>query len=215
MNKKYLLTAMSFLLCSGSFAAELNLSNDEILACKSIGDSKQRLACFDKVDKKADAPVSQKNDANDDSNPTGDVGKWVINKEQSSLDDSWNAYVYLEAEEPIRGAFGQPIVPTLFLTCREGKTDLYVGWDSYLGLNETQMTYRIDSKKAVTKSWTISTNNKSAFYAGKTISFIKELMSGKSFYTTVIPYGESPVAARFDLVGLSEAIKPLRGACKW
>ncbi|RJL44582.1 type VI secretion protein [Pectobacterium carotovorum] len=215
MNKKYLFTAMSFLLCSGSFAAELNLSNDEILACKSISDSKQRLACFDKVDKKAEAPVSQKNDANDDSNPTGDVGKWVINKEQSPLDDSWNVYVYQNAEEPIRGQFGQPVMPTLFLTCKEGKTNLFLNWDSYLGLDETYMTHRVDSQKPVKKTWNISTDNKAVFYTGKTILFIQELMKSKSLYTTIVPYSESPVSARFDLTGLSEAIKPLRGACKW
>lgn len=215
MHKKYLFTAISFLLCSGSFAAELNLNNDEILACKLISDSKQRLACFDKVDKKIAEPVVSKKDANDDSNPTGDVGKWVINKEQSPLDDSWNVYVYQNADEPIRGMFGRPAMPTLFLTCREGKTSLYLSWDVYLGLNETSMTYRTDSEKSVKRSWNISTDNKAVFYTGNTINLAKDLMRGKSIYATIIPYGESSVSARFDLTGLSEAIKPLRSACKW
>ncbi len=77
------------------------------------------------------------------------------------------------------------------------------------------MLTRLDKESAVTKAWSISTDNKAVFVSGSNIAFAKQFMEHQSLLAQITPYGESPVMANFDLVGLTDAIKPLRDACKW
>ncbi|WP_439090421.1 type VI secretion system-associated protein TagO [Serratia bockelmannii] len=95
------------------------------------------------------------------------------------------------------------------------KTELFINWETFLGIDGTRVLTRIDSQKAVNRTWQISTDNKATFYSGQTISFIKELMKSKKMFVQITPYGENPAQTTFDLSGLSTAIKPLREACKW
>ncbi|MDE1492738.1 type VI secretion system-associated protein TagO [Xenorhabdus bovienii] len=150
----------------------------------------------------------------DDSLSLDDKGEWEIQKNKSPIDDSENIHLYIYAETPIKGMFGKVIQPTLSFVCRENKTDAFITWDTYLGMDSSSMITRIDSKKAVTREVYISTDNKAAFFQTP-VSIIKEMSNSQKLYAQIIPYGESPVATTFNLKGLSEAVKPLRQACKW
>jgi type VI secretion system protein VasI len=98
---------------------------------------------------------------------------------------------------------------------REKKTEVFINWDVYLGLEETSMLYRFDKQKAVERSWSISTDTKAVFYSGRDIDFVKAMTKADKMFARITPYNESPVSVTFDLAGLNSALKPLQQACGW
>ncbi|WP_072065352.1 type VI secretion system-associated protein TagO [Pluralibacter gergoviae] len=190
----------------------------DIKTCGIIENETQRLKCYDENNKDLKDKLSNEKFSTTTPSQTdnsNDVGKWQTSIDSSPIDDSKNVIITLSANNYISTRFGETVTPELAITCREGKTELYINWKQYLGLETTTMLHRVDGKKAVNKTWQLSTDNNAVFYYGKTLSFIKELSSAKSLFARVTPYGESPVDAKFELNGISVALKPLRQACKW
>ena len=103
----------------------------------------------------------------------------------------------------------------MVLRCKSNTTEAYINWEDFLGLDETTVVTRIGAAQASTRTWLLSTDNKSTFYRGSDIDFIQALMQDDRLVAQITPYNESPVTATFDLRGLSEAIKPLRETCQW
>lgn len=209
MKKIIIAIALSFTGIAAAHSAETakgDFDKDALVKCKSEPKSDARLACYDKI-----LPP----DVTKDAEPEAGVGKWRVTKKTSPVDDSENVFVSLDANDSFRSNFGESITPGIYITCREKKTELYINWDTYLGLNETQMLYRLDKQKAKTKTWDISTDTKAVFYRGNVIEFVKALSKAKVMFTQITPYNESPVSATFDVAGLPEALKPLQKACGW
>ncbi|HDR2588170.1 TPA: type VI secretion protein [Enterobacter ludwigii] len=144
-----------------------------------------------------------------------DSGQWKTSISTSPIDDSKNVLVAVDADEPFTSPYGEPTTPTLVVACREKKTQAFIDWGVYLGLDETTMIHRIDKRKAVTRSWYISTGSTAVLYSGNTIDFIKNLGSGDMLFAQIVPYGEDSISATFNLGGLSEALKPLQKSCGW
>ena len=190
-------------------AVELTKNNEKLTQCQNEINGTKRLACYDTL-----LPPS-KTVTTTEVTPTSSPGKWQTSVETSPVDDSKNVILVLPGNESFRSNFGEQTTPSLYVACREKKTEVFMDWDVYLGLNETTMLYRIDKQKAVNRTWTISTDTKAVFYRGKPIDFIKKLMGGGKLYAQITPYNESPVSTTFDLAGLSHAIKPLQEACGW
>ncbi|MXD46990.1 type VI secretion protein, partial [Escherichia coli] len=97
---------------------------------------------------------------------------------------------------------GESVTPVLYIACRENKTEVFLDWRTYLGLEQTQMLYRLDKQKAVERSWRISTNSEAVSYDGNNIDFIHKLANADKMYTQITPYGENPIDTTFDLSGL-------------
>lgn len=207
MNKT-LPVLVLFVSCVSSVHADgkSDLDTGALLKCQSEASNETRLACYDKA-----LPPT----VAEESKPAVGVGKWQVSTKTSPIDDSENVYVILSANDSFRSQFGELITPSLYITCREKKTELFLNWDTYLGLNETQMLSRLDKQKAKTKMWDISSDTKSVFYRGNVIEFIKALSKSNSMFTQITPYNESPVSVTFEVAGLSEALKPLQKACGW
>lgn len=74
-----------------------------------------------------------------------------------------NVILSLESDDYIRTPFGEAVTPTLFIACREKKTEVFLSWDVYLGLEQTSMLYRLDKQKAVERNWLVSTDTKAVF----------------------------------------------------
>ncbi|OHB72424.1 MAG: hypothetical protein A2W23_07650 [Planctomycetes bacterium RBG_16_43_13] len=181
-----------------------------IARCAAIKSPTERLACYDALAKKLGIEGGKTLST---SKLTG-TGKWRISTETSPIDDSKNVYLALSAEESIKAMLGTSL-PVLFLRCKENKTEVYIAWGVYLGLEETTMLIRFDSKKATTSTWNISTDNMATFYRGSVIAFIRSIVGYKQLLVQVTPYGESPVMVTFDLAGLEEAVKQLQETCNW
>lgn len=180
--------------------------------CQSLKDNNKRLQCYDLMSK---GDEDKEPDGLQDGLPQGDVGGWKIEKTQSQIDDSWNVFVSLASNSPVRTPFGEYINPSIYAVCREGRTEFFVHWGVFIGVDQTTMIQRIDSEKASKKVLTISTDSKSVFYTGNAIPVAKKLMNSKKLYLQIIPYGENAIDATFNLAGMSEALKPLRHECKW
>jgi len=141
-------------------------------------------------------------------------GKWRVGSERSKIDDSTNVFMELSADQPFTNDFGQSVIPTLLIRCTENKTNIGVNWDTFLNLDTIPVLHRMDSEKAKTTEWTISSNNLAAF-APSPISFIRDLMKHEKLLIQTIPHAANKVIAEFHVDGLKNAIKPLQDACSW
>lgn len=178
--------------------------------CQNEVNGTKRLACYDKL---FPQNASENNESTQEA--TVNPGKWQTSVTTSPVDDSKNVILSLSSNDYIRTPFGESVTPTIYVACREKKTEVFINWDVYLGLEQTSMLYRLDKQKAVEKNWSISTDTKAVFYRGSDIDFIRALAKADKMYTKITPYNEAPVSATFDLAGLSEAMKPLQKACGW
>jgi type VI secretion system protein VasI len=140
------------------------------------------------------------------------TGKWIVRTETSPIDDSKNVYLTLEANETISGMIGWER-PSLVLRCKEKKPVAYIAWNVYLGLESTSILTRLDNEPATTSTWSISTDNKAAFYGDEAMPFIDTLAGHTRLLAQVTPYGEAPALVTFSLSGLNEAAKLLHKAC--
>jgi type VI secretion system protein VasI len=202
-----------FILSIFPFLALANDSLDKkIDTCKSMTDSKQRLSCYDSL---FERKVEVKSDENN-------MGKWVVTEDVSPIDDSKTVMLTLDADTPIQVRYGEK-TPYLVIRCKEKITEMYIGFDTFLGSNTIYPTTRIDSEKAVSNmKWSIATNHSSMFYHSsnnktsvKITDFLKNLQTKNKYFVQVTPYSENPVNTTFTITGLDEAIKPLRAACGW
>jgi type VI secretion system protein VasI len=198
------LTALLILIPSPLVFAQ---SKQDMAKCAVLEGSIERLSCFDTLAEKVGAQGTS------EQRFTGS-GKWVIDTEQSAIDDSKNVHVYLVANEAIPARHGDEVIPVLKLRCSEKRTEAYVNFDTYLGTKSTRVTTRLDKDKAQTAAWTVSTTNKAAFIP-KPIQFIKSLMNKETLLIQVTPYGANTVMTSFDIRGLAESAKPLQAACSW
>lgn len=182
-------------------------TKQDIAKCAAASADATRLVCYDAVARKlgVDKPSS--------TTVTGN-GRWSVRSEKSPIDDSVNVYLSVQSEELVRSGYNT-VRPSLFIRCSENKTNVFLDWGLYLGLDSTPMLTRFDSDNATTETWSISTDNKAVFVRRGDITFAKKMMNHNKLLTQITPYGESPVMATFPISGLSEAIKPLRQACGW
>jgi type VI secretion system protein VasI len=179
----------------------------DIAKCAVKETDAARLICYDSLAKSlgVDGPEIKS---------TSGSGKWHSREEKSRIDDSVNVHLVFFSNEPVKSGY-KTVKPTLHVMCVENQTNVYISWELYLGLEETQMLTRFDKEKAKTTAWSLSTDNKAVFYRGSAVEFAKNIMQHQSLLLQITPYGESPVMATFDVSGLTEAIKPLRQACQW
>ena len=108
--------------------------------------------------------------------------------------------------------YGEPIL--LVLRYKSKKTEAYISWSSYLG-NEAYVLTRIGTEKAITRLWSMSTNNQSTFYPKDDIKFIRKLIGADKFVAQVTPYSENPITAVFDLRGLKKAVEQFNDILHW
>lgn len=180
--------------------------------CKSMTDSNQRLSCYDNL---FERKIKSKSDEKT-------TGKWVVEEEISPIDDSKTVTLMLNADSPIQVRYTKS-TPYLVIRCKENKTEMYIGFNTFLGSNTIYPTTRIDSEKAVSDmKWSISTNHKAMFYDGsnykgyvKVTDYIKKLQTKNKYFVQVTPYSENTVNTTFTIIGLDKAIEPLREACGW
>jgi len=200
-----LLVSIAILLMS--IGANADGTTKAIARCAAIEGDAARLVCFDELARElgVDRPKS---------NTTVGKGQWIVQSDRSPIDDSVNVFLALRSKEAIKSGYNT-VRPTLILRCSENRTEVYVTWDLYLGLDSTRILERFDSQKARTRSWGVSTDRKASFFRGGHVGFAKKMMEHEKLLLQVTPYGESPVMATFALGGLGEAIKPLREACHW
>jgi type VI secretion system protein VasI len=206
--KLVVLLLVSVLVTPSAFSAD---NKTDVARCAALPSPTERLTCYDALAIKLGVTGGKSTLI---SPPSKGTGKWSVRTETSPIEDSKNAYLSLESDDMIRGAIGSA-QPSLTARCKENKTEVFVTWGVYLGLEETDVLVRLDSEKATRSSWSNSTDNQATFYGGSDIAFLKQLTGHQKLLLEVTPYGESPAMVSFDIQGLSEAIRPLQEACGW
>jgi len=179
----------------------------DIAICAEKDTDATRLICYDTLAKKLKVDKPKK------SISVG-KGKWIVSEETSAIDDSKKVILSLTAENSVGNGY-KTNTPTMILRCSENKTNAYINIGIFLGLTSTKVLSRLDTKKATTRRWSISTDNKAIFAPSSNVKYIKSIMNHDKLLIQLTPYNESPIMTTFDLRGLKEAVKPLKKACHW
>lgn len=138
-------------------------------------------------------------------------GKWDVSVSKDELTDNKTVFVSLNASSG-RGKYGDTV--SLMLRCQNNKTEMYISWHTFLGIDDIEVIDRVDDKKAETSHWGISTDRKASFRRSP-VSQIKKMLDSKKYIAQLTPYSENPITAVFETEGLNNAIKELREACHW
>ncbi len=146
-----------------------------------------------------------------------EANAWREQEEISPLDDSKNVAIWTTSLEPIQDMLGRRVSPELALWCSENVTKIYIDWKMYIGIDSSEITYRIDKLPAETRNWQLSTNfEASGLWNGSSaIPFIKRLFDRKMLLVRITPNAKSPVAVVFNIEGLKDVADPLMDACHW
>lgn len=189
-----------------STARAQSVQDNEISACAAVDSVADRLLCFDGLTERHGLAATSAATKE----PT--KGEWVTG---TSVDPMTDAAVY-SASLPFRVSNGRvPKIVVLLVRCKNNKTEMLIDWNSYLGNSEVPTTFRVDKEAAKTTRWSISTNNRAAFYPSSPVSLLKKMADGTSFVASVTPYGESPVTAVFNISGAAAALADVRKGCGW
>lgn len=180
-------------------------------ACAAVNDAGQRLLCYDGIFKESREA---------EPTPAAVNAKWRLSTTKSKIDDSATATLALDSDDDFAGKYRGREKATMVIRCHENATSLYfIIGDHFLSdiQGYGQITYRVDEKKASTKEFDVSTDNKALglWSGGSSIPFVKQMMGAKRLVIRVTPYSESAITATFDITGAEEAVKPVRENCKW
>jgi type VI secretion system protein VasI len=202
MVKKITLVATALAFSMSSYAA---IDDKEYAKCAVIEGDLARLECFDNL-----AQTKNLNGRQVQSAPITGKGQWKVSVDVNPIDDSKTVTLILDADSG-KSRWGKPVY--LVARCKSKITDLYIGWNDYLG-READVLTRVGDNQAITQRWSMSTDKKATFHK-KPISFLKEMLASPKMVAQVTPYNESPVTAIFNTSGLENAIEPLRETCNW
>jgi type VI secretion system protein VasI len=182
-----------------------------VARCAAVGNDVERLACYDAFAKLHGLASSK--------SVVSGTGQWKVRTDTSPVDDSQSVYLSASADSPIAGWPNQRVTPTLWLRCREHKTEAYVETGmaanpEYGSLSEVTVTLRLDRDRAFKLQASQSTNREALFLPGAS-GLMKRFFGKEKLLFSFTPFNSSAATTTFPIGGLSEAIKPLRNACKW
>jgi type VI secretion system protein VasI len=181
------------------------IDSKELATCAANNNSVQRLSCFDDLAKKyGQVPTTIQT-------TTGNTGNWRTSTDTDPLTDKSVHYALLDATDG-RGRFGEKVHMTV--RCKNGKTEAYVNWATFLGSDSITVTSRIDKAQAEKAYWNISTDHKASFMPSP-VPTLKKMTGGTTYAVNLTPFSESPITAIFDIAGAEEAFKDIRRDCKW
>lgn len=185
-------------------------TREAMFACKSIADPLQRLVCFDGVAANVDAAGGQDHASSEEE---GD-SKWSIEESVSSIDGKKSVVAIILSDNESPNIIGRNERSGIAIRCNENKTEVIFSPPNFIGLDGASVTYRIDQGAPIKQWWSSSTNGRGAF-AGKPISFIREMSSGKTLAIRIGSGGAPPQEAVFTIGDMSDAIAKVSSACGW
>lgn len=155
MLKKIILLVAVFAFSGQAISA---IDDKEYAKCAVIDGDLARLECFDNLAKKKNLDGRQVQ-------PTSieGKGKWKVSVDVNPIDDSKTVTLDLEADSG-KNRWGHPVF--LVARCESNSTDLYIGWNDYLG-SEADVLTRVGDNKAVTQRWIMSTDKRHLFIVNR------------------------------------------------
>ncbi len=202
--------------CAAGAQAEQGLAD-----CAEVDDTLQRLACYDELASSVGleppeviaipaAYALQRDEAPASAGEIPATGEWTVSVDSDSDGDPTAVTLSSWA---VSGASTEGYAISLTITCQRGRTALSVRWQDYLG-SWTDVTTRIGTERPNMRRWNLSTDGRSSFFPGRTLSFIASLIEAGSVSFEVTPYVKPLVVAEFDTSGLGEAFAPWGEICR-
>ena len=147
------------------------------------------------------------------SEPTWTAGpaNWYVSTEVPALDDSQTAVIARDADNEITGWLSKSR-PILYIRCKRNVIESYIYTGQQVELGAARI--RFDKEGLISPDMSKSTSGDSLFFEqGKEI--ITQMLAHNAMVVGFWPYKAGFVETTFNLRGLSDAIKPVRDACKW
>ena len=196
---------------------------DALFLCSQIDEAEERIDCYDGVArqlKKADSLVGNRDPMSPDlpvSSTTRPSPRWHSEARKSNIDGSAVVAAWVESSEELDSHTPQPYRAILTVECQKGRTIAYVSNRSPLGIEETTIEFRTDNESPVRMELELSPDYRSVgWWTSETaITFLKTLITKRSFTIRLAPFRDKVIEPTFDLTGLKEAIAPVRRACRW
>lgn len=198
--------AQESLATAGKALDEKSVPGKSYAECAIVQNSVSRLSCFDALASKFDLAPTVKPDARQG------LGDWSVAEKINPLDDTAVYFAVLDAQTG-RSRRGDKI--SMVIRCANNRTEMYINWHDYLGMDSTQVTYRVGKNAAVRQEWSLSTDNQSTFFPGSPVSVLKQMVEETSFVASLVPYNENPVTVEFDITGIEPALQNIRKNCGW
>ena len=179
---------------------------DDLAGCAAIDDGTKRLACFDEL--------SGRNPGDSKLAPT--IGKWVIGKKTSDLNDSPTVSAMLAAENlPNDGAaiFGKS---RLVISCDDHQTFAFVVPQRLMSLanDGLDVLLSVDDSPPKREIWQVSGGGRKIYHP-RPIPWIKMLMAASKLDVKIIIDGRDNLSFTFDIRGIELATAPVRKLCGW
>ena len=201
-------TAAGATAAGGDIAAEtVDPLKLELARCAGMAHTGKRLACFDALAKRHAPPAALTDNLAVPDN-------WIVHTTTSKIDDKPSLFLMTEALEPVTTASGAQERPTLVFRCQQNTTELFIIWGQPLGTGSLAVTERVDSDKASTANWTLSTDRSTAFKPSP-IPFIRTLLNRHKLLLQLTPEHDNAQTVEFAIEGLERVIEPLQKACGW
>lgn len=178
-------------------------------ACAMVGDSLQRLTCFDRAFPKSEASIAEPVPAAKEIS----LGAWQVDREKSAIDDSPKVTAYLIPNETQDGGL---LSRGLIVRCVENTTSVIVATDDFqIGADTGTITYRLDDAPAITTRWAMSDNGSAlGLWNGSTaIPFLKSLRGTTKL--AVRTEMRKRVDMTFDVTGIASVVDEIAAACNW
>jgi type VI secretion system protein VasI len=227
--------ALGLLMITSSRSYADDKVNDKLFGCSVIKSDLRRLTCYDQAFGQhpgTDAAPSPRVEATPASPPSptangdltvpdGQTG-WTNKESASGLDNSKTEVAILPAASTRLSRFAESKLQqhaALIIRCKEGKTDLYIGYTDLVdGMEHTiAVQYRVGNEPVKKSRWGISQDFESygTWQTAETIPLIKSLLKADEFYVRGDAGSMGTSEASFKLAGIEQAVAPVRQSCHW
>lgn len=104
--------------------------------------------------------------------------------------------------------------PVLVALCKEGATQAFIDWRSYVAPGDVRVQSRLDQAAARSEDSRTSPSGR-ATYMPDAAPKLKEFLGATTYITSVEAAGIGRVHAEFNISGAEAALKEIRRACNW
>ncbi|MDR0656336.1 MAG: type VI secretion system-associated protein TagO [Treponema sp.] len=206
MKPVYFLFAFLFVLI-GYIYPENSGMEQELREAAAISNSFERIIHYDFI--------LEKYGLKEKSAEPAATTKWAVSINSDPVDDS-KIIIFMIYADSGTNRYGDKV--RLVIRWKNGKNELYINWNDYMGSNP-EVTLRVGQSEAETKEWNISTDNRTTFYPGYSgtaqLELIRKMLDSKTLVTRSTPYSENPITAIFDITGLRNIAEKYNSDLKW
>lgn len=149
--------------------------------------------------------------------PATSSSNWDFTDTKDPFSGKPGALAILPASSGI-GLYGDDIY--LVLRCKAGTIAVLVNWNSFLTTaSTTAVKWRVGNLQLRNWTWDVSTSFKTTIYSKSfpslptPVELVRQLATSDRFVVEVVPFGESPLIAVFDLENVNEIANKVLSAC--